>query len=248
MRNAVDPDPAPPVMADFARAWSFAPRRCSEGAAHCDRCRCGDTPVFGTEAQQVERPFVKRMGAGSNPAGPATNPTQPGQGAGAADPAPEMVGLHPLRPSRPAAARAVTGRDTGHRSTDGTRFCEDRWWRFESSRWHCSPENSSRRARFSGCSSAAERAARAREVAGAIPAAQTHASHCQFQLGVAQQESTCLGSKGAVVRIHSPRLRSTSCRRRPTAESVVREAIQWRFESSRRHHAGRGSLDRVSYA
>ena len=46
-------------------------RSCSEGAAYGDRCRRGDTPVSGTEAQRVERPFVKRMGAGSNPAGPA---------------------------------------------------------------------------------------------------------------------------------------------------------------------------------
>src|SRR5215475_2342048 len=71
MLDVVGFDPAtPPVMADFARAWIFYVA-CSEGAAHCDRCRCGDTPVFGTEAQLVERPFVKRLGAGSNPAGPA---------------------------------------------------------------------------------------------------------------------------------------------------------------------------------
>jgi hypothetical protein len=95
-----------------SRVELSAPRRCSEGAAHCDRCRCGNTPVFGTEAQQVERPFVKRMGAGSNPAGPATQ------------------------------AHAATG------------------------------------------------------LYEPLP----------VSLGVAQQESTCLGSKGAVVRIHSPRL------------------------------------------
>lgn len=137
MRAVVDLDPAtPPVMADFARAWSLAPRRCSEGAAHCDRCRCGDTPVFGTEAQLVERPFVKRMGAGSNPAGPATeSPRQPVQDTGVADTAPEMVRRHPLRLPRRAAARGHR-RDTGHRPTDGTRFCEDRERRFESSRWH----------------------------------------------------------------------------------------------------------------
>ena len=195
MRDAVDPDPALSGHADFARAWSSAPRRCSEGAAHCDRCRCGNTPVFGTEAQQVERPFVKRMGAGSNPAGPATH-SHAAQAPGAPIP-PGMVRIHPLRPSRRAAARAVSRRDTGHRSTDGTRFCEDRWRRFESSRWHRIVR------RFSGCSSAAERAVGVREAAGAIPVAQTHGS-LPVSLGVAQKESTCLGSKGPVVRIHSP--------------------------------------------
>jgi hypothetical protein len=38
----------------------------------CDRRRCGAAPASGIEAQLVERPFVKRLGAGSNPADPAT--------------------------------------------------------------------------------------------------------------------------------------------------------------------------------
>lgn len=45
-------------------------RSSSEGAAH-DRCRCGNTPVLGIEAQSEERPVVNRMVVGSSPTDPA---------------------------------------------------------------------------------------------------------------------------------------------------------------------------------
>jgi hypothetical protein len=44
------------------------------------------------------------------------------------------------------------------------------------------------------------------------------------QPSVARQDSTCLGSKGPVVRFHSSGLQSKTCRRRPAAESVVSQA------------------------
>lgn len=40
--------------------------------------------------------------------------------------------------SHPGRCRCDSGclSVTCHRPKDGTRFCEDRWWRFDSSRWH----------------------------------------------------------------------------------------------------------------
>src|SRR3569833_3222086 len=86
---------------------------------------------------------------------------------GATDP-PGMVRIHPLRPSRRAAARAVTRRDTGHRS-----IRRDTILRRSLAEVRILPVAL---LDFSGRSSVAERAVGIREAAGAIPVAQTHES------------------------------------------------------------------------
>lgn len=167
-RDVVGLDPStPPVMADFARAGSCAPRCCSEGAAPATATGVATHRYLGPKLRWSSGRLLNGWALVRIQPVPRCNPAQPVQATGCD---------HPRR-------AAACGHPSGHLPP------------------------------FHGWDTILRRSlaeVRVLPVAPSILWAQfssrTRGSGGrQCQLGVAQQESTCLGSKGPVVRFHSPR-------------------------------------------
>ena len=105
-RGTVDPDrSAPPVIADFARAWSSLRAAVAKARHTATAAGVATHRYLGPKLSRLSGRLLNGWALVRTQPVPRRILTQPGQGAAAADRAPVMVRLHPLRPS-PAGRRA----------------------------------------------------------------------------------------------------------------------------------------------